>query len=115
MADVLYRDWILGYLVKEMNQGKKFSEELSLDELQEISERVISNEMEKRIKEVILSGEIADGPAMDTMKTILKEEWLKGGNRRFFEIMKDELKDIPVEVYVNIKGTSVATFEPFFH
>jgi hypothetical protein len=33
-----------------------------------------------------------------------KEAFLKAGSRRFFEVMKQELSDLPVDVYMNIKG-----------
>lgn len=104
-ADQLYRDWILKYLVNEMNNGKKFSEVLSLDELQEIAETIVSNEIEEDIKkEILKSGKVPTKADRVKLKALKMEEFMKKGNRRFFEIVKDELKDIPIEVYVNIKG-----------
>jgi len=35
---------------------------------------------------------------------MLKKDFMKGGNRKFFETVKDELKDIPLSVMINIKG-----------
>ena len=34
-------------LIADMNKGQEFSEELSLDEMQEIGEQIITNEIEK--------------------------------------------------------------------
>lgn len=104
-ADVLYRDWILKYLVDEMNGGVKFSEELSMDELQEIAETITNNEIEKRIKKQILeSGDVPTEEERELMRETFKDEWLKRGTTRFFEVLKGELKSIPVKVKVNIAG-----------
>lgn len=103
-ADVLYRDWILNYLVKEMNNGKKFSEELSLDELNEIAESIAENQAELEIKQMILDGKEVTEESKAQLIETKKKEFKKGGTRRFFEVLKGELKDLPVDVYVNIKG-----------
>lgn len=105
VADQLYRDWILGYLVKEMNGGKKFSEELSLDEIQEIAGQIVSNEVEGRIrKQVLETGKVPTNQDREIMKQAHMDEFMKKGNRRFMEILKGDLDEIPVDVYVNIKS-----------
>jgi len=103
-ADVLYRDWILQYLVDEMNKGMKFSEELSLEEILEISEIIATNKAEKEVAEKMLEGEAVTQENKDTLIQFYKDEFKKGGSRRFFEVIKGELSDIPVLVFVNIKG-----------
>ena len=104
-SDVLYRDLILKYLVKDINTGMKFSEELSLEEMQELAEIISTNEVEDKIKEQILKTGIVPLEAeRETMKQVMKEEFLKQPNRQFFEAIKGELEDIPVDVMVNIKA-----------
>lgn len=104
-ADVLYPSWILGYLVDEMNKGQKFSEELSLDELQEIADQIATNKTEEKMAELIFNGEIVTPEAKAQALQMYKEQFMKGVNGRgFFEIIKDELKEIPTCVYVNVKG-----------
>lgn len=104
-ADVLYKDWILKYMIDDLNNGAKFSEELTLDEMQEITEAIVEKKVNDKIKNQILeNGKVPTESDREQMKTLLKEEFLKGGNRKFFEVIKDELKDIPVSVMVNIKG-----------
>jgi hypothetical protein len=49
-ADVLYRDLILSYLVDEMNKGLKFSEVLSLEEIQEIIPKISKILSDKKLK-----------------------------------------------------------------
>lgn len=103
-ADVLYRDWILEWLVKDLNSGKKFSEELTLDEMMEIGEIIANNKAEKRVRELILDGQIVSQEDKEQLIQLFKDEFAKGGNRKFFEVIKGELQDIPVDVMVNIKG-----------
>ncbi|PJC41175.1 MAG: hypothetical protein CO041_05945 [Candidatus Pacebacteria bacterium CG_4_9_14_0_2_um_filter_40_15] len=103
-ADVLYRDLILGYLVKEMNGGKKFSEELTYEELEEISDVIVSNQVEREIIKLVLDGKDVDDTTREELTKLKKEVFRKGGNRKFFEILKGELDNLPMDVYVNIKG-----------
>jgi hypothetical protein len=103
-ADVLYRDWILGYLVRDMNGGKKFSEELTLDELTEIADTIVGNAVEQEIKELILDNKIPPPNIREELTKLKKAEFMKGGTRRFMEVLEGELKDLPMGVYVNIKG-----------
>lgn len=103
-ADVLYRDWILSYLVDDINNGKVFSEEMTLDEMIEIGETIATNRANKEIIEKMLNGEVVTQENKDALVQFYKDEFKKGGNRKFFEILKDELKDIPMDVMVNVAG-----------
>ena len=103
-ADVLYRDLILQYLVDDMNKGKKFSEELSLDELQEVSKQIVTNTVNDTLKEMVLNGEQITPEIQQTLTDIKREEFMDKGSRRFFEVVEGELKDLPIEVMVNVAG-----------
>jgi hypothetical protein len=103
-ADVLYRDIILDRLATELNKGQKFSEELTLEELSEIAEIVVGNEVEEEIKKMILDNKIPPPGIREELIKLKKAEFMKGGNRRFMEVMKGEIKDIPLNVFVNISG-----------
>lgn len=103
-ADVLYRDLILKYLVKEMNNGIEFSEELTLDEIQEIADAIIKNDVETEISDKILAGEPITEDARQLLYDTKREEFFQSGTRKFFKVLKDELRDVPVDVMVNIKG-----------
>lgn len=103
-SDVLYPDLILPYLVADMNKGQKFSEELSVDEMKEVADKIAINESNQRIKQLILSGNYVTKEQQDAMMTVLRESFKKSGSRQFFEIFKDEMKDIPLKVFINIKG-----------
>lgn len=103
-ADVLYRDLIIKYIVKDMNGGKNFSEELTLDELNEVAEQITTNEVNKRVKELVLSGKQVSPEERDILTQITKDSFLKKGNRRFMEILKGDLDDVSDKVLVNIVG-----------
>ena len=104
VADQLYRDWILGYLVREMNNGKTFSEELSLDEMQEVCELMGANEINKKIKQAFIKGKITTTEEREEMMEVFRTNFRKGNKRRFFEVVKGELKDLPVKVFANVAG-----------
>lgn len=99
-ADVLYRDLFIKYLVKDMNNGKKFSEELTLDELHEIVDNIVTKQVNQRIKE----GNVLTPEKQKLLTQLYKESFLKGGKRRFMEALQSELNDIESKVLVNIVG-----------
>lgn len=103
-ADILYPELILKYLVDDLNSGVKFSEELSLDEMLEISDAVATNQIEKQMWEDVFNGKLINKEEKDAQIEFVKEQFKKGGNRKFFEVLKGELADIPVSVMVNVAG-----------
>lgn len=106
-ADVLYPDMILRYLVDEMNNGTKFSEELSLDELNEIGEIIKVKNSNKKVVSMILKSKGFKFPSKEDqllMQDELKGNFMKGDNRRFMETLKGDVQDIPVKVKINIAG-----------
>ena len=103
MAEI-YRDWVLKFLVAEMNKGKEFMEELSLDELRDVGEKMVDNWVNGQVKLKVLKGGMVTQQQVDTFKQIELQKWMKGGTKRFMSVMKNELKGIPVDVMVNIAG-----------
>lgn len=103
-SDELYQDWILDFFIADMNKGIKFSEEFTLDELQEYGEMIANNMVEKRAKEMIISGKILTQQDKEVMKQLIADEFVKGGSRKFMETLKDELSNVPVSVFVNVAG-----------
>lgn len=100
----IYRDWVLQYLADEINKGDIWVDELSLDELTEVAERVATTESNKRIKDKILSGKVVSQQEQDLLRQIIKDEFMKGGKQRFLEIMKGEFEGIPLQVKFSIAG-----------
>jgi hypothetical protein len=110
-ADILYPKLILKYLVKEMSNEKTFSEKLSLDEVAYIAEEVAKSEAEKQVEEMIFSnGVVPTREDRQTIMQVIKDNIIQGktsiykGGRVFMKTLKDDLKDIPLKVNINIAG-----------
>lgn len=103
-ADILYPEMILPYLVDEINKGKDFSEELSLDEMLEIKDAIATNRANEIVIEKILNGDSFQEGEAEQILEQEKQKFMASGTRQFFSEFKDMLKDVPVDVFVNIKG-----------
>lgn len=102
----IYRDDYIPQIQKAITSGAKFLSELSLDELQYVTESLVTNESNKMIKEMVLAGEIPTPEAIELHKEMVKSEFKKKGNKHFIEILKGEFKDTPLAVKVVVKGKS---------
>lgn len=103
-ADVLYRDWILQFMINDLNKGTEFSEILTMEELQQVLEPMMANYVEQNKKELILKGQQVTEKDVEIMKLQFTDAFKKGGDRKFFKDFKDVFKDLPVKVFVNIAG-----------
>jgi hypothetical protein len=104
-TDEIYRDWVLPYAMREISKGQEFLAELDLDELQGVADSLVTSETNKAIKErIILKGELMDEAKVELFKTQTRDQFMKGGNKRFMKIAKAEFASIPVDVYTNIVG-----------
>jgi hypothetical protein len=102
--DEIYRDWILPHLAKELVKEQTFLSELSADEFQEITIKLSENLVGRFIIESILEGEELNQVIIEEKRQEVNEKLLRGGNKRFFKIIKDEMKDISLSVSTNIAG-----------
>lgn len=103
-AGEIWRDWVLPHLVRDINKGQKFLDELSVDEMQEVVERVVNNLANAKVKEKLLRGEVPTDDEIELFKEVTKSQFMKGGQKRFMELLKDEVRDIPVDVEINVAG-----------
>jgi len=106
-SDRLYKNWILKGLVDDINKGNQWLEELTLEELQWVADIVSTKQANKQAVKLVINKQPKDEITNEQLiayRDMVKEQWMKGGNKRFLETMKDELKDIPVDVFVNIAG-----------
>jgi hypothetical protein len=102
--DEIYRDWILPHLAREICNEQKFMAELSAEEMEYVVDRVIvkkSNDFKKRM---ILSGQDINEELVSMYQDTVRKDFVKEGSKRFFEVLKDEFKDIPLKVMTNIVG-----------
>jgi len=102
--DEIYRDWILPHLANEISNEHTFMDELSVDEMQEVVEKVTTKKTNQLKKNLILSGQIVDDSLLEDFKVKIREDLLKQGNKRFFKILKGEMKDANLKVRTNIAG-----------
>jgi hypothetical protein len=106
--DEIYRDWILPHLGAEISKEQTFLEELSVDEMQYVVDKVVTSKANDFKKRVILNSDPNQPELTEELvemyKQKVKEEWIKGGNKRFFEILKGEMKDKELGVKTNIAG-----------
>lgn len=104
VGDVLYPEIILPLMIEDLNKGKKFSEELTLDEIVELGDILAENQVDAEIiNSIIKTGKVPSREEKAQIIESFKTNFAKN-NRKFFEILKDELKDIPMDVLINIKG-----------
>jgi len=102
----IYRDDYIPEIQKRITQGAKFLSELSLDELQYVTDSLVTSETNKMIKEKILNGEVFTSDEVESYKEKIKTDFKKKGNKHFIEILKGEFKDTPLAVKVVVKGKS---------
>jgi hypothetical protein len=105
----IYREWILPRLKTEINKGSKWLDELSLDELEDIANKVSTKEANKRINRMILSGKLLTQEEADQFRAVMKEDFMKGGEKRFLEVLKEEFKnDMDIEINIANKQGNIA-------
>jgi hypothetical protein len=98
----IYRDWVLDYLVSELNKGDKWLDSLTPDEMVWVADRVVENDIAKRLAPAILAKEVVDQQQVDDLRAMLKDSFMKSGNKKFLEVVKNDLKSLPIDVEINI-------------
>lgn len=98
----IYQDWSLKHIATEITNEQNFLSELSSDEMQSVIEAVIARKAFEIQNEKIINGE--DAGDKELIKEGLRNEFLKGGSKRFIKILKGEMKDIELDVMTNVAG-----------
>ena len=102
--DEIYRDWVIPHMAKEITKGAKFLATLSADELISISNAVVTSGVNSKIKEMMLDGKLPTQEEVEVIREITRENFLKGGEKRFLELLKDEMSEEKLGVTTNIAG-----------
>lgn len=104
----IYRDDYLPKIAKAITKDNKFLAELSMDELQFVSENVVNNAVNEYLKNLMLNGEWekVTPEAQQVLTEQLKQEFMKKGNKWFMETLKGEFKNKALKVKVNVAGKS---------
>ncbi len=103
-VEEIYRDWIIPHMAKEMMKGQEFISDLDLDDLQAVSDNLILVKAEEFKKEEVLNGRTFNETDIEDFKEKAREDFMRGGNKRFLEILKNEMKDAPLDLFINIVG-----------
>lgn len=102
----VYQDWILPHIARMICKGARFLSELSLEDMQYVTDAVATNEANNYIKEKILNGEEIDPQEVEAYKQLIIADFKAKGNKHFIEILKGEFKNVKLSVKVSIKGKS---------
>jgi len=100
----IYQDWVVDYLEADLAKGDEWVDELSLEELQEVAERVSTNASNRRVVEMVLANQSVTNEDKEFMRNFIKQEFMKGGKRRFLKAMEGEFKKLPLKLKFNIAG-----------
>lgn len=102
----IYKDWIIPHIKRQITKGAKFLSELSLDELNMVADRLVTNLANKKIAQLILNGENPEQEQIDLYKEMVREEFKKKGTKHFIEILKGEFDSVDLGVKVEVAGKS---------
>ena len=102
--DEIYRDWILPFFQIEVVKEQNFMQELSADEMEVVVEKVITKKVNAFKKQMILSMQEIDDDIVALYDDKVRQDVVKQGSKRFFKILKDEMKGLPISVMTNIAG-----------
>ena len=102
--EAVYRDWIIPYIVKKITSGVTFLSELSTDEMQYVADKLVENMANKFTVDAILNGETVTPELVEEYKAKVRQEFVKKGNKHFFEILKGEFSRQPIKVKINISN-----------
>jgi len=91
-------------MAKKIMQGQEFFATLTASEMQWVSERVVDNQVNNRVKEMILSGELVTPVIKEAIIEEEKRKFSKNGNKRLLKILKDEFKGVDIKMGINIAG-----------
>ena len=100
----VYRDWIIPYIIQEITKGVRFLSELSADDMQYVSDCLIRNKGNEYKKRKILAGGVVEEGEVEAYTEIVREEFQRGGNKKFIEVLKGEFDKQPLRVKINVAG-----------
>lgn len=102
--DELYRDWIIPHLVDTLGKGDEFLAEFDMQELQYIADALSINMSNQQIVDMVIAGEDVNDDVQEMLKSMARDEFMKGGPKKFVQILEKEMEDAPVDVFTNIVG-----------
>lgn len=102
----IYRDWIIPHIQKKITEGATFLSELSLDELQYVTDALITKTTNDKIKKLMIEGKLMKPEEIEAFREVTRENLKKNGNKYFVELLKGEFKGTSLAVKVSVAGKS---------
>lgn len=101
----IYRDWIIPDIRKAITSGVKFLATLSPDEMEYVANCLARNTVNHENNERVLNGEMpmTEEEKQQRMQQV-RDDFAQGGNKRFLEILADELEEAELSVKINVAG-----------
>jgi hypothetical protein len=98
----IYRDWIIPDIMKEVLKGQEFLATLTSEDLLWVSDQMAENFAQKEQIEAIFNMEQI--PDKEVLKAEFLEKFQRGGSKKLIKIVKDEFRDMPIKIGINIAG-----------
>lgn len=99
----VYREWIIPDMAAEITNGAKFLATLSPEELMWVSEQLIEQAINDKVKDRLLNSDgIFTREEADELRTVMRENFSKGSNKQMIEILKGEFRDVEIRMGINI-------------
>jgi len=100
----LYRKFIIPDIAKEITSGKKFLATLTTEEMSWVADQLATKYAHDKIKDLILKDKMPTTEEQEVMMEVFKKDFVRGGNKRLIEILKDEFKGVEIKMGINIAG-----------
>lgn len=100
----VYRDWVLPHLQKEINKGHEWLDDIALDEMEDLAERIAVKKANSKIKGLVLEGKEVTKEEQDLMMEVTRENFMKGKGKKPLKIFEGEFDGLPMDVEVSISG-----------
>lgn len=101
----IYVDWIIPHITRQITKGAKFLSDLSIDDLQYVTECIVRNKVNAKIKDMMIKkGEIPSEEDKALIEEVVRADFKQKGTKHFIEILKGEFQDAPLAVKVSVAG-----------
>lgn len=102
----MYKDDFIPQIIKKITAGAEFLSELSLEEMQFVSDALVRNMAHDYAANQILDGNVVTNEEIEAFKEKTRAEFKSKSNKHFIKILKNEFKNIKLGVKVSVAGKS---------
>lgn len=98
----IYRDYIIPDIKKQIVKGQEFLATLDAEELSWVADQMATRALNNKIKEKLFKMEIMSPEEQEKFRNDFRATFMKAGNKKLIEILKDEFKGIEMRIGINI-------------